>query len=153
MSPSNTPLTSSQQAALAMGIPLFIIHTRGFDKLVFDIGELESNFDKDSKEVLRKGSKLFREATQERSPYLYGILRGAHFDDLIEGDDPMGLVAIDPSVWHPILGGYPNEYGARIHGEGRPWFAWTIDQEGDRIMGNIGSELAGIYPSYLGGYT
>lgn len=153
MSPSNAPLTQYQQDLWSMGGERSIIriYEMGFDKLISDINNLESKWDEESKKVLAKAAELFREAARERSPYLYGILRGAHFSDVEETTDgPVGLVAIS-DAWHPIMGGYASDYGPRIHSEDRPWFAWTVEQESSRIMSEVGADMKSIYAEHLGG--
>ena len=149
---ASAPLTSYQQDLWNMGgLGRVTIFQRGFDKLIRDVESLEANWDQDSKGVLAKAARMFRVSAQERSPYLYGILRGAHFDEVNESaDGPYGLVSIS-AAHHPILGGYADEYGPRIHAEDRPWFAWTIEQESSRIMGEVGSEMLGVYGKHLSG--
>lgn len=90
-------------------------------------------------------SELRREA-MPRSPYLYGVLRNAHYSETryVSGHW-VGVVTIDPSVVHHILGGRPANYGARIHGEDRPWFEWTVVQEADRIIDKHSGEIVSAY--------
>lgn len=131
--------------------PLITIQAVGFDKIINDIAELERNWARESRDVLGEGAKLFKEAAQKRSPYLYGVLRGAHFDEVTkELEDPVGIVSI-LHTRHHVLGGYADDYGPRIHREGRPWFGWTIEQEGSRILGKIGASYARVYEENLPG--
>ena len=147
-------LTQYQQDLWGMGhFGRVQIYQMGMDKLIRDVENLEANWDKESRGVLAEGAKLFKEAAQERSPYLYGVLRGAHFSetgDSAEGQ--YGLVSIS-DAWHHVLGGYASDYGPKIHADDRPWFGWTIEQEGSRIMAEIGAEIADIYGKNLPGNT
>ena len=133
------------------------ITSSGFDELVRDINNLERNWKKESEQKLRDIAKNIRIAAEPRSPYLYGVLRGAHFDTLLKDASfwggQAGLVAINPGAKHHILGGRPNVYGAEIHaglrGHRRPWFAETVAQDVPSIMEEGGDELKGIYAEYL----
>lgn len=133
------------------------IQAEGFRQLVDDINSLEDNWNKESARVLAKAARELRRAAQPRSPYLYGVLRAAHFDTLLQDssfwEGQAGLVAIDPQAVHHILGGRPNIYGAEIHaglrGEHRPWFAQTLERQGQSIIEESGDELTGIYSKYL----
>lgn len=133
------------------------LRPEGFRELVRDINSLEANWDKESEQKLRDIAKKLRTAAQPRSPYLYGVLRGAHFDTLLKSPTfwggKAGLVAINPGTEHHILGGRPNIYGAEIHaglrGAHRPWFAQTIEQDAPSIMEEGADELAGVYAEYL----
>lgn len=139
------------------GLTWYEIQALGFKQLVRDIDKLEANWDKKSAKELTKIAKNLRMAAQPRSPYLYGVLRGAHFDTLLKDSSfwggQAGLVAIDPEVTHYVLGGRPNVYGAEIHagsrGAHRPWFAWTLEQQGPSIIEEGGNEFKGIYAEYL----
>jgi hypothetical protein len=129
----------------------------GFDELLRSIKMLEANWKRESEHILRDIARRLRVAAQPRSPYLYGVLRGAHFDTLLKNSTfwggMAGLVAINPGREHPILGGRPNIYGAEIHaglrGAHRPWFAQTVEQDAPSIMEEGGDELVGIYAEYL----
>ena len=133
------------------------IQSMGFKQLARDISALERNWEKESEKVLRDTARKIRKAAQPRSPYLYGVLREAHFDTLLKDASfwggRAGLVAIDPSAEHHILGGRPNIYGAEIHaglrGEHRPWFVWTLEQDVPSILEDGGNEMRGIYAEYL----
>jgi len=129
----------------------------GFKQLERDLGRLEKSWDRESAIVLKNTAKKIRIAAQVRSPYLYGVLRQAHFDTLIQDASfwggRAGLVAIDPAAEHHILGGRPNIYGAEIHaglrGPHRPWFAWTLEQDVPSILDEGGNEMKGIYAEYI----
>lgn len=140
-----------------MGMKWYEIQAMGFRQLKSDLDALERSWDRESAKVLAEIAKKLRKAAQTRSPYLYGVLREAHFDTLIKDSSfwggQAGLVAIDPQATHHILGGRPNIYGAEIHagirGDHRPWFAWTLEQQGPSIIEKGGNELLGIFSSYI----
>ena len=152
-----SPYLTDPFSRKSSAIDYFSIRGIGFDELEDDIDLFEKKWDDEAAKILAEAARRLRKAAQPRSPYLYGVLRGAHFDTLIEDssfwNDQAGLVAIDPSVWHPILGGQPNIYGAEIHaglkGPPRPWFAWTIEQEGASIIEESGGDLIGVYSKYI----
>jgi len=133
------------------------IQAMGFKQLERDLGNLIRKWDKESEKILGETATKVRKAAQPRSPYLYGVLRSAHFDTLLRDSTfwggRAGLVAIDPQAEHHILGGRPNIYGAEIHaglrGARRPWFADTIAQDVPSILEETGNELKGVYAEYL----
>lgn len=145
------------RADYGQGLTWWEIQALGFKQLERDLGTLERKWDKESEKILASTARKVRIAAQPRSPYLYGVLRGAHFDTLLKDSSfwggQAGLVAIDPNVEHHILGGRPNVYGAEIHagsrGAHRPWFAWTLEQDVPSILEETGNELKGIYSEYL----
>ncbi len=140
-----------------MGRKWWEIQAMGFKQLEADLNRLEKNWDRQSGRELRKIARNLRKAAQPRSPYLYGVLKAAHFDTLLKDSSfwggQAGLVAIDPEVVHHVLGGRPNVYGAEIHagsrGAHRPWFVWTLEQQGPSIIEAGGNEMLGIYSEYL----
>ena len=71
------------------------------------------------------------EALRARSPILYGVLRMAHRAEI---SPTKGHIFIDPTVVHPVLGGRPVIYGAKLHREGRPWFDQTVQQDVPEIL-------------------
>jgi hypothetical protein len=131
-------------------MPLVTITAVDFEKIINDIATLESNWNADSKKVLAEGGSLFSKATAKRSPYLYGVLRGAHYSRMAEDDGPIAIITVAHTPHH-ILGGYADDYGPRIHREGRPWFSWAIEQEGARIMEKIGASYARVFKTRLKG--
>lgn len=77
-------------------------------------------------------------AAQAISPYLYGVLQGAHRGTVTpEPDGATGRLFIDPSVVHPVLGGRPVVYGTEIHNEDRPWMQTAFAQLEDSIAQGI----------------
>lgn len=81
---------------------------------------------------LRKYALQMRAAAQRRSPWLYGILHDSHRSDILDSPhEPKGIVYIARTE-HPILGGYTDEYGPRLH-KRRPWFRQTVEQDWPRI--------------------
>ncbi|MCK5611837.1 hypothetical protein KAR91_58750, partial [Candidatus Pacearchaeota archaeon] len=133
-------------------MPLVTITAVDFEKIINDIATFESNWNADSKKVLAEGGSLFSKAAQKRSPYLYGVLRGAHYSRMADGDDgdPIAIVTIAHTPHH-VLGGYADDYGPRIHREGRPWFGHTIEQEGAQIMDKIGASMVRVFNKRLKG--
>ena len=123
------------------------IEERGFDEFIAESLVFDGTYQSEAAHIMPGITKEFRAAAQDRSPYLYGILQSAHMDETVQdGDSYMGIVRIDPGIWHPILGGRPVDYGHRIHTEdGRPWFGWTVEQEADRIINKYGADLADVY--------
>lgn len=119
----------------------------GFDELIISLETFDDKYDSKAGQVIPGITRELRQGAQSRSPYLYGILHGAHRDfSYLDDDGFTGVVHIDPEVWHPVLGGRPVEYGHRIHTQdGRPWFGWTVDEEADAIINKYGAELAGVY--------
>lgn len=151
------PLLSAEENARRGKNNFVSMQGVGFRELERDLANLEKNWDKESEKELRTIAKKLRLAAQPRSPYLYGVLKAAHFDTYLRDSSfwggGAGLVAIDPHAEHHVLGGRPNVYGAEIHaglrGEHRPWFAWTLEQQGPSIMEEGGNELLGIYSEYI----
>jgi hypothetical protein len=151
------PITTFTNADYGRRLTWWEIKAWGIDELINDINNLELNWDRESEKILLTIARQIRKAAQPRSPYLYGVLREAHFESLIHDASFWGgrasIVAIDPTVEHPILGGRPNIYGAEIHaglrGEHRPWFVWTLEQDVPSILEDGGNEMKGIYAEYL----
>lgn len=116
----------------------------GLAQLQQDIIEFEAEYREEANKVLYRIAQRLSQHAQRRSPYLYGILHGAHRAEL---QNDAGVVFIDPNVWHPYLGGHPAVYGAEIHAGVRPnarpnpWFETTVQQDADRIVREEGSEI------------
>lgn len=141
--PEEPPWDASFYAA---GPPMIDIQEEGFDEFIAAGLMFDSAYESRVAMVIPGITRELREQAQERSPWLYGILSGAHLNETFgQGDEMEGVVHIDPTVWHPVLGGRPVDYGHRIHTqEGRPWFVWTIAEEADRIIQKYGAELIDV---------
>lgn len=150
----SSPYTLYQQGLITQtNLPLFKIITAGFDQFIRKTYQIDRDWAKESLEILADITEEVREAAQERSPYLYGILHDAH-RDTVDADldgDLWGIVHIATDVWHPILGGQPHLYGARIHGEDRPWFGWTADEAAPEIIERHAGRLVDVYAHHIGG--
>lgn len=124
------------------------IQLQAVDKLLRDIDDQEREWRNDSRKHLGDIAREFRQQAQLRSPYLFGILQGSHFDEVIEIEgEPAGLVSLK-RVEHPYIGGFTDEYGPRIHNYDnppRPWFSWTVEQEAQGIISKYSSEIASSY--------
>lgn len=144
---------SPSQAALGgLNLPLITLVGHGLDAFIRKATHFETEWLRESREVIQSIVEQLAQEAQYRSPYLYGILQGAHLaDSFIEGDSPTGVVHIDPDVTHPILGGRPVDYGARIHGEDRPWFGWTVEETADDIIRDHEAELTNVYAELFSG--
>ena len=97
--------------------------------------------------VIEKITITLKPLVQRRSPYLYGILRGAHIATTEgRGHDATGVIGIHPATTHPVLGGRPATYGLRIHNEeGRPWFEQTVEADAERVVMKYGASLGEMY--------
>lgn len=124
--------------------PLLIMHLRGISAVESDFHKYIEESGRVVDEKLELITRDVRIAAQDRSPYLYGVLHGAHRDEFV-GDigrwGNFGRVFIDPSITHPIMGGRPYEYGQRLHIGGRPWFLWTVEQDAPGIIERHGGEI------------
>ena len=113
--------------------------------------DIERAYKIDSAKAITAIVRELRDQTMPRSPYLFGVLRSAHFSETRDvAGHWKGVVSIDPQVVHHILGGRPAEYGARLHQEGRPWFEWTVIQEADRIVEKHAGTLVSAYSQLWG---
>ena len=115
--------------------------------------DIERTYKIDSAKAISAIARDLNQEAMPRSPYLYGVLREAHFSETrAAGENWLGVVTIDTRVIHHILGGKPAEYGARIHEEGRPWFEMTVRQEADRIVEKHAGKLVNAYQQLWGGF-
>lgn len=148
--PEEPPWDANFMMSQAQGIG-FAMEEVGFDELIAATIGFDSKYESKAEEVIPGITRELREEAQTRSPYLYGVLQSAHLDETMHADDSyMGVVHINPEVWHPILGGRPVDYGHRIHTQdGRPWFGWTVDEEAERIIGKYGAQLGEVYVDAL----
>lgn len=113
--------------------------------------DIERAYKIDSAKAITAMVRDLREAAMPRSPYLYGVLRSAHFSETRDvAGSWKGVVSIDPQVIHHTLGGRPAEYGARLHQEGRPWFEWTVQLSADRIIDKHAGTLISAYSQLWG---
>lgn len=72
----------------------------------------------------------YGEAWEENAPFLTGSLASATREEVIFDT---GRVFIDPAVRNPILGGYPAEYGPKVH-QRKPWVEQVFYSETKRIV-------------------
>ncbi len=72
----------------------------------------------------------YGEAWEENAPFLTGSLASATREEVIFDT---GRVFIDPAVRNPILGGYPAEYGPKVHTR-KPWVEQVFYSETKRIV-------------------
>lgn len=72
----------------------------------------------------------YGEAWEEDAPFLTGSLASATREKVIFDT---GRVSIDPAVRNPILGGYPAEYGPKVHAR-KPWVKRVFYSETKRIV-------------------
>lgn len=73
----------------------------------------------------------YGEKWEEEAPFLTGSLASATREQVIFDT---GRVYIDPAVRNPILGGYPAEYGPKVHLR-KPWVNDVFYSETARIVG------------------
>lgn len=132
---------------IAVESQLITLNDEGFSELNVILSGFQKEQDKAAAEIIKKITQEMLRETQKRSPYLYGILRGAHLMQMEkQGGSERGIIGIHPATTHPILGGRPSVYGLRIHNEdGRPWFLWTIQDHAERILQEYGSSLGEMY--------
>jgi hypothetical protein len=131
----------------------FSIEVQGLNELRRELNFMDRNFNAEMRKTMPKIAHDFRVEAQKRSPYLYGVLKNAHRDAAKYGDDGMeGAVYLDPNVGpHPILGGYPYDYGKKLHDEGgdwigpRPWFGWTVEDMGDSILSRYEGRIMDVF--------
>jgi len=131
----------------------FSIEYQGFRELTRRLNALDREFNEEMRRTMPLITRDFRVEAQKRSPYLYGVLKNAHRDAAKFGNDGIeGGIYLDPMAsYHPILGGYPYEYGKELHDEGtdhvgpRPWFAWTIEDMGDSILSRYEGRIADVF--------
>ena len=71
----------------------------------------------------------YGEVWEETAPFLTGTLASSTREIVIFDT---GRVFIDPAVRNPILGGYPVEYGPKVHGR-KPWVNTLFYGETARI--------------------
>ncbi len=72
----------------------------------------------------------YGESWEENAPFLTGSLASATREEVIFDT---GRVFIDPAVRNPILGGYPAEYGPKVHTR-KPWVEQVFYSETKRIV-------------------
>lgn len=133
---------------------IFNMHVRGIGALERDLNKYIEDSGKIVGETIKAITKDIRIAAQERSPYLFGVLHGAHRDEYIGNIGRFGnfgRVYIDPEVVHPVLGGHPYDYGAKIHNFDRPWFLWTATEDAPDIIEKHGAELVGRFDQIFSG--
>lgn len=75
------------------------------------------------------------------------------FAGLLPGPDKtgdwMGIVAVDPDAPpHPIIGGFPHDYGARLHQYRDAWFETGLrSPQFQGMLGALGAEVVDYYSS------
>ena len=105
----------------------------------------------DSAKAITAMVRELKEQAMPKSPYLFGVLRGAHISETRDvAGHWKGVVTIDTQVVHHILGGRPAEYGAKLHQEGRPWFEWTVITQADRIIEKHAGTIVSAYSQIWG---
>lgn len=124
----------------------FTVTSDGFKELEAVLRQFDNEYNEAAKDIITKITQEGLKVVKPRSPYLYGILRGAHLAQFGgSGANFEGVIGIHPATVHPILGGRPSVYGLRLHNAGRPWFAQSFWQDLPAIVKEYGAGLGELY--------